>query len=593
MTVARARVYGCGMQNSHDLDPRRIARGLYWQGWGLQRIAEQLRINPATLQSWKRRDEWDASSPIERVDATLEARLMQLITKEQKDGRDFKEIDLLGRQMERMARVNKFNHGGNEADLNPRVANRNTGPRKAAEKNAISDEQQERLVDCFLDGMFGYQKHWHEAGKTHRIRNLLKSRQIGATYFFAHEALVDAILTGRNQIFLSASRAQAHQFRSYIVAFAKSEGVELRGDPIILPNGAELIFLGTNSRTAQSYHGNLYLDEYFWIPKFQELRKVAAGMASHAKWRITYFSTPSAISHDAYPFWSGKLYNKGRPKADHLNLDISHGALAGGVKCGDGQWRQIVTVEDAEKGGCTLFDIDQLRRENSPSEFQQLYMCDFIDDGESVFTMPMMQRCMVDSFDWDDYKPFAARPLGEREVWIGYDPANAGDSAGCAVLSPPLVDGGKFRVLERHQFRGIDFQAQADAIRKMCDRYRVTHIGIDTTGLGVGVHQLVKQFFPGAKAINYSVDVKVRLVLKAYDVISRGRLEFDAGHTDVAASFMQIKKTVTPSGRQATYVAGRSEEASHADLAWAVMHALEHEPLEGRNPNNSSFLELF
>lgn len=30
--------------------------------------------------------------------------------------------------------------------------------------------------------MFNYQRHWWEAGKTNRIRNLLKSRQIGATF---------------------------------------------------------------------------------------------------------------------------------------------------------------------------------------------------------------------------------------------------------------------------------------------------------------------------------------------------------------------------------------------------------------------------
>lgn len=38
---------------------------------------------------------------------------------------------------------------------------------------------------------------------------------------------------------------------------------DLVGDPIVLPNGATLYFLGTNTRTAQSYHGNLYMDEYF------------------------------------------------------------------------------------------------------------------------------------------------------------------------------------------------------------------------------------------------------------------------------------------------------------------------------------------
>lgn len=121
--------------------------------------------------------------------------------------------------------------------------------------------------------MFEYQRHWWEAGIKHRIRNVLKSRQIGATYYFAREALIDALVTGRNQIFLSASKAQAHVFKGYIIDFAKEVDVELKGDPMVLPNGATLYFLGTNARTAQSYHGNLYLDEYFWIPKFGNYAK--------------------------------------------------------------------------------------------------------------------------------------------------------------------------------------------------------------------------------------------------------------------------------------------------------------------------------
>ena len=44
---------------------------------------------------------------------------------------------------------------------------------------------------------------------------------LGATYYFAREALIDALTTGRNQIFLSASKAQAHIFKAYIQAFAR------------------------------------------------------------------------------------------------------------------------------------------------------------------------------------------------------------------------------------------------------------------------------------------------------------------------------------------------------------------------------------
>lgn len=582
------------LTDTPDTDPRRLARVMYWQGMRIARIAERLGVKAATLHSWKKRDAWADTDPFERVELTLEARLMLLIAKEPKEGRDYKEIDLLGRQIERMARVERYRSGGNESDLNPRVANRNAGPRKPPERNAISDEQQAALIEAFMGSLFEYQKHWYRAGLENRVRNLLKSRQIGATYYFAREALIDALQTGRNQIFLSASKAQAHQFRSYIVDFAKSVGIELRGDPIKLPNAAELIFLGTNFRTAQSYHGNLYLDEYFWIPKFQQLRTVAAGMASHARWRLTYFSTPSAVTHDAYPFWTGKLFNKGRPKAEQIQLDASHGALAPGRRCEDGQWRQIVTVNDAAAGGCNLFDLDALRLENSPEEFAQLFLCQFIDDGHSVFPFALMQRCMVDSWDvWPDFKPFAMRPFGDREVWLGYDPAHTGDSAALVVMAPPAVEGGKFRILERMQFRGYDFAAQAERIQRICECYRVTHIGIDVTGVGQGVYQLVKQFFPAAVPFSYSVDVKTRLVLKALDVISKGRLEFDAGSTDIAAAFMAIKRAMTPSGRQATFEASRSEDVSHADLAWACMHALANEPLEGRTATNRSVMEIF
>ncbi|MFS6749785.1 terminase large subunit domain-containing protein, partial [Staphylococcus aureus] len=131
----------------------------------------------------------------------------------------------------------------------------------------------------------------------------------------------------------------------------------------------------------------------------------------------------------------------------------------------DGQYRQIVTIEDAVNGGCNLFDLDQLRLEYSPDEYNNLLMCQFVDDLASVFPLALLQSCMVDSWDvWDDFEPLLLRPFAYHPVWIGYDPAKGtqnGDSAGCVVIAPPVVPGGKFRILERHQWRGMDFRAQA------------------------------------------------------------------------------------------------------------------------------------
>ncbi|WP_323981063.1 terminase ATPase subunit family protein [Aeromonas media] len=578
------------------IEPRRQAMHLFFQGYQLRAIAELLQTPEGTVSTWKKRDGWDDIKPIDRVDFAIESRMCQLIAKDVKTGGDFKEIDLLGRQLERIARVNKYSHGGNEVDLNPKVANRNKGQKKAPERNVVDPEQQDRLLERFESTMFGYQRTWYEAGKHHRIRDLLKSRQIGATYFFAFEAFIDALVTGRNQIFLSASKAQAHVFKQYIIQFAKDEGVELKGDPMVLPNGAHLYFLGTNARTAQSYHGNIYMDEYFWIHGFLEFRKVASGMAMHKKWRQTYISTPSSLSHPAYAFWSGANFNRGKPKADRVEIDLSHTNLSGGKLCADGQWRQIVTVEDAVRGGCDLFDLAQLRGEYSEEEYRNLLMCEFMDDTSSVFPLATLQRCMVDSWElWDDYKPFALRPLGNRAVWIGYDPAKGGqgDSAGCAVLAPPAVPGGKFRVLERHRWSGMDFDAQARAIKAMCDRYNVGYIGIDTTGIGEGVYQLVKQFYPAVTPIQYNPSVKIQMVMKAQDVMNKGRLEFDSGWTDLAAAFMSIRRAVTAGGKMPTFEASRSEETSHADIAWATMQALLHEPLAGATGANTSMMEIF
>ena len=577
-------------------DPRRQAALLYWQGFSVPQIAEMLQTKRPTVQSWKQRDQWEETAPLNRVESTLEARLIQLYAKPNLTPHDFKVADFLARQMERFARINRYGQTGNEVDLNPNVANRNKGDRKKPTKNFFSDEAIEKLEEIFFAESFEYQLRWHRAGLEHRIRDILKSRQIGATFYFSREALLHALKTGHNQIFLSASKTQAYVFREYIIQFARRVDVDLTGDPIVIGNnGAKLIFLGTNSNTAQSHNGDLYVDEIFWIPNFQKLRKVSSGMASQSHLRSTYFSTPSTLAHGAYPFWSGELFNRGRASAsERVDIDISHDALAAGVACPDGQWRQIVTIEDALAGGCTLFNLEQLKRENSVDDFRNLFMCEFVDNKASVFPFEDLQRCMVDSLEeWEDFAPFADNPFGSRPVWVGYDPSHSGDSAGCVVLAPPVVAGGKFRILERHQWKGMDFATQAESIRQLTEKYNVEYIGIDATGLGIGVFQLVRSFYPAARDIRYTPEMKTAMVLKAKDVIRRGCLEYDVSATDITTSFMAIRKTMTSGGRSATYEASRTEEASHADVAWATMHALLNEPLTaGSGQVTSSILEF-
>ncbi|WOA54361.1 terminase large subunit domain-containing protein [Dickeya solani] len=567
-----------------ETDIRTDAKRLYWQAYTVPQIAERLGISANTLYSWRRRDSWDSSTPMERAKEVTEARYLRLIEKDDPTPHDFKLIDLLGRQLERFSRDDRKAKERQERTKTP--------------KNHFTDEQIDNLRALVLDSLYEHQKRWYKQ-RNRRNRFILKSRQIGASWYFAREALLRALETGNNQIFLSASRAQAFQFKRFIQLLAREVGVDLKGgDAIMLSNGAILFFLGTSAATAQSYTGDLYLDEAFWISNFINLRKVAAGMATHKGLRRTYFSTPSSEEHEAYDFWTGEHYNESRPQSERISIDTSHKALKNGKLCGDNIWRQVVTIHDVLIQGFDKISLAEIQQENSPDEFANLYECLFLKRGERAFNYNALVRCGVDGYNdhvWPDWRPYTLRPLGNTPVWLGYDPnggSGQGDCAGISVVAPPSVAGGKFRVIETRQLRGLTFEQQAVAIKELTQRYNVQYIGIDGTGIGDAVHQLVLKFFPAAVKFQYSPAVKRSLVLKAQMVIRAGRLEYDAGNMSLVTSFMTVRKLQTPGG-MITYASDRTKNASHGDIAWATMHALQNEPLNSDSGGTDGFIEEF
>lgn len=559
-------------------EQKKQARKLYWRGTPVAEIANETGIEKRTLYNWAAQEEWNVLRS-ESPEAVIAARIALLMQLPEKTELQIRELDRLLTHVEHMAKLRqKVSREPDRAD-----APNESGGRRKKRKNDLSDIDEQGLLEQFRQGLFGYQLDlWEQRQK--RNRNILKSRQIGLTYYFAREAFCDALLTGKNKIFLSASRAQADVFREYIRAFAKEWfETDLFGKDkieIATPHGdATLYFLSTNSSTAQSYHGDVYIDEYFWIPRFDVLKKVASAMASQKKWTRTYFSTPSAKSHGAYPFWSGDEYNERNKRANRpVALFPERKELRnGGALCPDGQWRRVITLSDAEKQGCNLFDRNQLKLEYSEDEFRQLFDCHFVDDAQSCFRFADLQECLSDSAEWKFFHPDSVQPYS-GPVWIGYDPSRSRDGACIVILSVPDSTSGKFHVLEKINLRNAAWEFQAGTIRDLCRKYRVENIGIDCTGPGSGVFEQVQRFFPAAYRINYTLEVKARLVLKAQQVVQAKRILWDSSYSDIAAGFLMIRRTVTQNA-SITYVADRSDLTGHADAAWAIMHALQFEDL--------------
>ncbi|TNZ99463.1 terminase ATPase subunit family protein [Vibrio parahaemolyticus] len=571
---------------------RQAARALYLKAWTPREIADELNLNnDRIIYYWADKFGWRDMLREQTIDEAIANRIQTLLEIENPSK---PQLDMLDRLIDHHVKLKKLrasetpkpaanpSEKGNNAKQAKDGSNSNSRSGKSTKKG--KNDVSEITEECFKlwhDSLFEYQvvmrNNLHQ-----RIRNILKSRQVGATYYFSGEALENAILTGDNQIFLSASRAQAEVFRRYIISLAKEFlNLELQGNPITLSNGAELHFLSTNGKTAQSYHGHVYVDEYFWIGKFDELNKVASAMATHKKWRKTYFSTPSTKMHPAYPFWTGDKWREGKDTRKNIEFPTFEDYRKGGRLCPDKQWRYVVTIEDAAAGGCDLFDIDELREEYSETDFNNLFMCIFVDGASSIFEFNKIQKCMVDASIWQDYDVKKARPFGNREVWLGYDPSRTRDNAVLMVVAPPIVAVEKFRILEKHSWRGLSFQHQANEISKVFKRFNVTYLGIDITGIGAGVYDLLYNKHPRETvAIHYSNENKNRLVMKMIDVIDGNRLQFDANMKETAMSFMAIKRTSTNSGNMMTFKADRSELVGHADDFWALSHALINEPLD-------------
>jgi uncharacterized protein YjcR len=547
------------------------------------------------VYQWMEKYNWADGMSHATLEEKLKRRAAVLIDRENKTSSELNELDRIFDLLIKKAKLEKIkvetaNTGKAANDQGPRRSNKSRG--KQRKKNDCTALTEADFKREFYGKLYAYQQNWWD-NKHERMRFILKSRQIGATYYFAGEAFAAAVLEGRNQNFISASKRQSEIFKRYIMAFAKEWfGIELSGNPMVLQTqhgDVTLNFLSTNAATSQGESGDTYFDEVFWTPGFEKLESVASGMAMHKKWRLTYFSTPSTKQHPAYPMWSGESHNKNlkarRKKA--AVFDLGHALLKHGHKGPDRVWRNMVTVMDAKEGGCDLFDIEELELKYSPAQFKNLLMCEFMDHTASVFGMDLLEKCYGDMDAWADYKPLNKRPFGNREVWLGVDPSRTTDASSVVVIAPPQKPGDKFRLLERLEFHGKNFAWQAGKIEQLTKKYRVGYIGVDLTGIGYGLFEKIKEFYTGVTPIHYSVETKNKLVLKAIDVINNGRLEFDAGDIDVAAAFMTIRQ-VTTKGGTTTYSADRTADTGHADVAWSIMHALHNEPLRKRKSSSYS-----
>lgn len=553
------------------------AKSRYLAGETISAICDGLGINSRrVIYNWRDKYKWDDEQRPGDVLMSASRRFNLIIDRENKTKAEFQELSLLADILVKLEKAEAYKRGDYiGSGRPPGVRNGEAKKPRKRKKNDISHITQAMCDEVREKLLYPHQKIWYEAGQnplTNLIRFILKSRQIGATYTFAYEAFETAVLTGRNQLFISSTKAQAEVFKSYMSIIAMDHfECELSGNPIKLSNGAELHFLSPNSY-AQSRSGDVYFDEVFWTRSFSKMEELAAPMATLDGCKTTYFSTPSAISHPAYEIWSGERATRHNKK---MTVDVSdHAGMKYGKLFEDGVWRCVCTVHDAIDLGYDLTSVEKLKiKTPDPQLFRNIYGCEFVDDSESVFQLAEILACAVDVTKWVNFDPMADRPYGDLPCSGGYDPAGVGDNASFSILSRPADISDKFRLLRKHVWKGMRAPVQCNAIERECETFNLEHIEIDSTGPGNFVGDFVESFFPMVVRVTYSPEYKTRMVQKAQSVISMGRFEYPDTDTTLPLAFMTVYQTMTEQG-VITYKSSHADQVGHGDEAWATMHAM-------------------
>lgn len=103
-------------------------------------------------------------------------------------------------------------------------------------------------------------------------------------------ALDDAMGTETNQIFLSSSIQESEKIQANVADLANSNGLNLSGNPFILPNGATLSFLLTDSRVSDGHSGNVYAINCFDEKNLSNFHRLVSSWTILKKHKAVFLS---------------------------------------------------------------------------------------------------------------------------------------------------------------------------------------------------------------------------------------------------------------------------------------------------------------
>ena len=312
-----------------------------------------------------------------------------------------------------------------------------------------------RAFSLWAKRLFPFQRLW--IGEMANFALCVKGRQIGFSHAIAAGAVASGRYRRRPQLILSASQDLAVEVLNK--AKTHCEILAALGDPgatdfavcnastISWKSGGIIRALPASKRTARSFTGDVWLDEYAYHLDPEGIRDGAFPMATRGGWKVRVISTPNG-AQGLFHEWAS---NPPKGWAYHE-----------------------VGIDDAIAQGLDV-DMTKLWELCGGDErlFAQWYQCSFLDANLQYIPTEYADR----AYRWVGEMP----DLAQAEIYAGLDVGRHHD---LTVLTVIAVQDGVVWVLAILQCKRTKFKEQRAMVARARKVFRWSKLYVDKGGLG-------------------------------------------------------------------------------------------------------------
>ena len=371
-----------------------------------------------------------------------------------------------------------------------------------------------------------------------RLIAINKSKRIGFSEAIAYRAVKKCALDNIEQLLVSSSQRQSNylmeKVERWVRFYRKNWGFKLDTDSKTekkFVGGKSIFSLPSKPETITGFDGDVSIDEYAFHQNDADIYKSLTPTLAKGR-QVIISSTPLGQSNKFYEIFTDE-YNY--PDFDRITVNIY----------------------DAIKQGCDL-NAEIVKRNSTSEEFQESYLCQFVDESTAYFTYQLM-KSIIREYDVNKLS---------GENFGGIDIGRTQDRFAFAVIN----QSDKLKLKHLEVIHNEKFNVMFDVSCRMIEENNLQRCLVDKGAIGMQLAEELEDKYPTiVEGVMFSNIYKNELATNGKKLMENKDFEMFE-HKELISDFHSIKRNVT-SSNQVNFDSKR-DSTGHGDRAWAVMLGL-------------------